>query len=701
MLNNSMSCDVLTPLSAFLSTNLNSKIDSYNRLGERIVRTLGAPLISVEIHQDQLFENISLACEMFSKFAGYTKEYLVVDSTLYERGKGIRLDLLYTLSNPNLSIQSKLSHTTVSESTSQYLKKPDEVYVASCNIPLTLFLNNSTLSADFKNGIVKNQILDKALFDKLSSLDFNNYFQTLENTYQSTTAYYSTINDIPSSVYISNSSLSAEFPVKINLGYDLNQTQYNNLYSVASSINLINFFDTVTGNTYSYNLISPLPDKVFLSNENLSSTYLNGMPLTSITDTQFDNISSNLSSITFNTFLSSNSISSYLVTDVIYPQVFSSYNILSSTYQNGLSVGQIINSTEYNTITSSISGNFKLTDFFKLSSNSFTHYVDKIELVPNLFINSIYLSAIYPNGIQLNDVLTQTQFQTLTTFFDNSLSAFTFDWESVEDITYYTYQTLDNVPDYFFKNKPVISSVYPNGINKYTIINQSAFNAISANIGFDHSIFFCESVVDSVGSRCDEKCDTTKPTIYDNVFDYDIMDYRKVIAITDFEEGSTSGINTLFTIEQTLAQQTYFSYAMGNYGFDLISWWTVKNWLDTREKVLATKRAYEFDERTQYIRFYPEPTNAVRFYGVLPAYVERPLRDLIKEAWVYKYALALSKITVGTIRGKFGSTTAMGGQIFAQDLLQQGITERDALEQQLYTNAAGLGDADPVSFFIG
>ena len=29
---------------------------------------------------------------------------------------------------------------------------------------------------------------------------------------------------------------------------------------------------------------------------------------------------------------------------------------------------------------------------------------------------------------------------------------------------------------------------------------------------------------------------------------------------------------------------------MGNYGFDLVSWYTLKEWLDTREKLLAIKR---------------------------------------------------------------------------------------------------------------
>ena len=92
----STACQI-TPISAFQSTNLNNKIETFNDLGDRIKRSLGWPVISVEVHQDQLFQNIQIAIEFFSKFAGYTEEYIVFDSNLYERNKGIRLDVLFTL----------------------------------------------------------------------------------------------------------------------------------------------------------------------------------------------------------------------------------------------------------------------------------------------------------------------------------------------------------------------------------------------------------------------------------------------------------------------------------------------------------------------------------------------------------------------------------------------------------------------------
>jgi hypothetical protein len=355
-----MDCNAITPISAFQSTNLNNKISTFTRLGERISRSLGAPMVNVEIHQDQLFENISIACEMFSKYAGYTEEYLVFDSLLYEKDKGVKLDAIFSIS-PHFNRVNQPSGT---------------VYAATSSIPLQYFTSSNALSSTYVTGIFQNQIL-------------------------TTSAYLSVIN--------------------------------------------------------------------------------------------------------FN--------------------------------------GQL--------------------------AQHFT-----------------------PSG--------------------------------------------------------------------------------------------------------------TSQAQVNNSFDYDAMDYRKVIDVIEFEEGSTTGINTLFTIEQTLAQQTYFSYSMGNYGFDLVSWYVLKNWLEVREKLLATRRSILFDDRTQYMTMYPAPTPNTRFYGVISCYVERALRDIIKEQWVYQYALALSKITVGQVRGKYSGTQLFGGgQVNGTDLLNQGLQEKEKLETKLYEGAPGLGDAEPPRFYLG
>lgn len=359
-----MDCSTITPITAFQSTNLGSKIDSFSRLGTRISRALGAPMINVEIHHDQLFENISIACELFSKYAGYTEEFLVFDSELYKDNIGLKMDDLYSI-----------------------------------------------------------------------------------------------------------------------------------------------------------------------------TPYFNKVTRTS-------------------------------------PTIYAATSAISSSY----------------------------------------------------FSSSHTLSSVYPDGIFVNQILTTSDYLSVINF--------------------------DSSAAYTFKQSENTESKYVNS------------------------------------------------------FDYDMMDYRRVIDIYDFEEGSSTGVNTLFTIEQTLAQQTYFSYAMGNYGFDLVSWYVLKEWLDLREKLLATRRHVTFNPRTQYMVMFPPPRtpgSGSRFYGVVACHVERPLRDIIKEPWVYQYSLALSKISLGNIRGKYqGVQLFGGGSINFNDVLTQGLEEKRNLEAVLFTGASpGFGDADPPLFFIG
>ena len=379
----------ISPISGFQSTNLNNRIDNFDRLGDRVLRTLGYPFINVEIHKDQLYENISIAVEYFTKFAGYTKEYLIFDSAMYKKNYGIKLDELFTLQSSDTFKEQKELKTRNLDFTK--MVEDSTVYVSTSSVPGSLFTGISSLSAALLNGIDVYDIFTPSLYD---------------------------------------------------------------------------------------NIVTEVP-----------------------------------------------------------------------------------------------------------------------------LVSSIFKTKVKDN---------------------------------------FTVEGLNNV-----------------------------------NTGQ-----------------------------YINSFDYDVMDYRKVIAITDFEEGSSTGINTLFTIEQTMAQQTYFSYAMGNYGFDLISWYAMKDWMEMREKLLATRRSFTFDDRTQIMRMYPQPNagnSDIRFYGVIACYVERPIRDVIKELWVYQYTLALTKMVVANIRGKYGNVSLFGGgSVNATDLMTQGLAEKKALEDQLLTGASpGQGDSDPALFFVG
>lgn len=182
-------------------------------------------------------------------------------------------------------------------------------------------------------------------------------------------------------------------------------------------------------------------------------------------------------------------------------------------------------------------------------------------------------------------------------------------------------------------------------------------------------------------------------------FDYDLASQRKVIDVFEFSKGEDTGINTLFTLEQAMSQQIYSSYMIGNFGFDLITWEVLKGFIDTRNKVLAMTDQFRFDARTQLLRLTPEPRPEHTYMGVVGCYVERPIKDLIRERWVQKYALALVKIQIARVREKYqGTNLFAGGSVNAGSLLSEGISEKEKLEQELMNS---YQDTTPPMFFIG
>lgn len=181
-------------------------------------------------------------------------------------------------------------------------------------------------------------------------------------------------------------------------------------------------------------------------------------------------------------------------------------------------------------------------------------------------------------------------------------------------------------------------------------------------------------------------------------FDYDLASQRKVIDIFEFSKGEDTGINTLFTMEQAMSQQIYSSYMVGNFGFDLITWEVLKGFIDTRNKVLAMTDQFRFDYRTQLLRLIPEPRDTHTYLGVVGCYLERPIKDLIRERWVQKYALAQTKISIARVREKYTGTNLFGGGSVNAGLLAEGLKEKETLEQELMNS---YQDANVPTFFLG
>ena len=251
------------------------------------------------------------------------------------------------------------------------------------------------------------------------------------------------------------------------------------------------------------------------------------------------------------------------------------------------------------------------------------------------------------------------------------------------------------IPASYFTNSPDLSAAVPDdGITEMQILNKETYEMI---MDFDSSleIYFKPSKQ----KNFTQQCEPVETKSFNNMFDYDIMDYRKVIDVIRFEEGSSTGVNNLFSLETLMAQQSYFaSFGLGNFGFDMLSWHGVKNWIDNREKMFSTRREMQFDNRTQILRLIPQPKNNTTFFGTIECYVERPLRDLVKEKWVLEYATALAKIMWGRVLTHITGVQLLGGGSFnGESVLSEGLEEKNRLEELLIEGAYGT---DPVGFLI-
>ena len=122
-------CNV-KPLEAYMSTNLNNKNRTYDDISERILHFFGYPAVSVsDLHRNQIYDAISMAVERFYKHAGVVKEYLILDSRLYERNHGIPIDKLCTISGVLSRPDDYATKRSAERGPEQSVKVPDEVYI--------------------------------------------------------------------------------------------------------------------------------------------------------------------------------------------------------------------------------------------------------------------------------------------------------------------------------------------------------------------------------------------------------------------------------------------------------------------------------------------------------------------------------------------------------------------------------------------
>lgn len=254
-----------------------------------------------------------------------------------------------------------------------------------------------------------------------------------------------------------------------------------------------------------------------------------------------------------------------------------------------------------------------------------------------------------------------------------------------------------------------ISIRYPDGIEELSVISGILYEYLIEKRGHNKDDFkkSKDKIVTEGGEELtiymqDEKLGRVRdPLYYENTYDYDLMDYRKVREVCRFVEGSNRGVYSLFAQEMGLSEQAYYSWEFNNKGFGLTERYCLDEWISARNKILALEKSWSFNPDTQYFTITPQPKPMSPYVAVIEAYVEKPLKNIITDPWVFEYAFAIVKSTIGNIRGKWGDVQLLGGGVISGNkLAQEGQQEMKELKQMLIEKCGYGGVQRPV-FFIG
>lgn len=189
--------------------------------------------------------------------------------------------------------------------------------------------------------------------------------------------------------------------------------------------------------------------------------------------------------------------------------------------------------------------------------------------------------------------------------------------------------------------------------------------------------------------------------------------------ITKEATGISSGINTLFTIDNFLYNQGLYEalWATGNQGYTIISYHIARDFLETVRKYTPDKYNWKYHPYTNQLEVHPAPASgSVLDYGGVtyntPGFVM--LRAYMVEGstntggwragdsdenfygldWIYDYATAECKIILGNIRRKFANFASIGNTGLSLDgdsLVSEGKEEQERLNETLRLEEAWDG----------
>jgi hypothetical protein len=186
--------------------------------------------------------------------------------------------------------------------------------------------------------------------------------------------------------------------------------------------------------------------------------------------------------------------------------------------------------------------------------------------------------------------------------------------------------------------------------------------------------------------------------------------------------GVSSGINTLFTIDNFLYNQGLYEslWNTANQGYTIVSYHIARDFLDTVRKYTPDVYNYKYHPFTNQLEIHPPPVSGSAQFGsyygpgwiLLRAYMVEGStvrggwegdfksgdsdEDFYGLDWIYDYATAECKMILGEIRRKFANFASIGNTGLSLDgdqLVSEGKEEKERLEEKLQLEEVydGLG----------
>lgn len=175
----------------------------------------------------------------------------------------------------------------------------------------------------------------------------------------------------------------------------------------------------------------------------------------------------------------------------------------------------------------------------------------------------------------------------------------------------------------------------------------------------------------------------------------------EIESVMTFDRASDvgSGIQVLFSPLNQMYNQGYINFFSASFGGGLTTFEMGMQYLELMHRTLEAQFTVEFNKYSHALRIIPTPDKDM--FGVLEVYTNVLPKDnqestLYDEWWIKNYALALTKIVLGRIWGKYSNMVIPGGATLnASVILAEGLAERQALEDKII----GV-ESEPLGFFV-